>query len=325
MGKKRYYSSEDMATTAYSKSLVITGLIATLVVIVGGGFLVRNMKRKQKAELMAQMPDAVPDRGVQSLLPTRIDDISRVYVIPGGGPGAPVNKGYPEWTQKRTLGAFKAWNETQHATSSESSTKEKAVFFALSAGSVNAPNTLLPDGRIVFESHYTMRHLIDLGVPEHLVYADFISWDTVGNGYALRLFLEGVLSAKRAALRTERRGASLKLEPKVRIDVDVHSSDFHADRTKVIFDWVLGLEPSISQYVNMNMFVTSHFDASWAGSKQEWDARLEHEQNAIRKNKELQKEIRNIAEFQAFLLMGGHQGYRNYLLGKYSKSTGAGW
>jgi hypothetical protein len=321
MGKKRYYSSDDMSTSAYSKSLVITGLIVTFLFVIGGGFLMRHLRHRQKAEMLVQTPDYLHENGVQSLLPTRIDDISKVYVIPGGGPGAAVNKGYPEWTQKRTLGAFKAWNETQ---SRGPIANEKAVFFALSAGSVNAPNTLLPDGRVVFECHYTMQHLIDLGVPEHLVYGDFVSWDTVGNGYSLRLFLEGIISAKRSLLRSERRGA-LQRSPKPLIEVEVYSSDFHADRTKVIFDWLLSLEPSISPYVNLNMFVTSHFDASWAGTKAEWDARLEHEQNAIRRNKELQKQIRNIAEFQAFLLMGGHQGYRNYLLGKYSKSSGAGW
>jgi hypothetical protein len=324
MGKKRQYSSDDMATTAYSKSLVITGLIVTFLIVILGGFMVRNLKRRQKEELLARMPESLPESGIQSLLPTRIDDITKVYVIPGGGPGAVANKGYPEWTQKRTLGAFKAWNETQFDKNRTGNSKEKAVFFALSAGSVNAPNTLLSDGRVVFECHYTMQHLINLGVPENLVYGDFISWDTVGNGYSLRIFLEGIITAKRSLLRSGRRGA-LQLNPKPLIDVEVYSSDFHAERTKVIFDWLLSLEPSIAPYVNLNMFVTSHFDASWAGNKAEWDARLEHEQNAIRRNKALQKQIRNIAEFQAFLLMGGHQGYRNYLLGKYSRSSGAGW
>lgn len=127
------------------------------------------------------------------------ESIDTVYVIPGGGSGIPLynisstksksvfdSPGYPEWTRKRTSQAY------EHYSQQSVDQQKRSIFLALSTGSLNAPNLLFDDRRIMFECHHIIQHIIALGVPKEQVHGDFISWDTVTNGFSLRLFVEAM-------------------------------------------------------------------------------------------------------------------------------------
>lgn len=134
------------------------------------------------------------------------EHLETIYVIPGGGSGIPLSPsnasrtkskatstGYPEWTRQRTIKAFQF-----HVNERTSHQREHAVFMALSAGSLNAPNLLRQDGRIVFECQHVIDHLLELGVPHNQLYGDYFSWDTVTNAFSVRMFIEAVTLFRRS-------------------------------------------------------------------------------------------------------------------------------
>lgn len=159
-----------------------------------------------------------------------LSQVETLYVIPGGGSNIGSNNvgigsldkaGYPEWTQRRTEAAFQHYKR-YYSGAEETSTfaavrgsnadsqkhvvqvqrkhrndKPKAIFLALSAGSLNAPNAQYADGRIIFECMHTIRHLKELGVPSELVFGDTFSWDTVTNALVLRQVVEAILLYRR--------------------------------------------------------------------------------------------------------------------------------
>jgi hypothetical protein len=201
------------------------------------------------------------------------------------------------------------------------------LFFALSAGSLNGPNQYgNEDGKIVFECQHILQHLQALGVPRDLLFGDFVSWDTTANALSLRLLVEGLMATYAHDPELLRQKKNLKKSEKLRpISIEVFSSDFHVDRIKAIFDWVLDLTPSLMNRVKLNMFNVPSFGVAWASDKEEWDRRMRHEQDSIEENKKIQNAVKTMSEFQAFLLLGGHNGYRNYLFNSYTRSPGAGW
>ncbi|MCB1189592.1 MAG: hypothetical protein H6586_09125 [Flavobacteriales bacterium] len=238
-----------------------------------------------------------------------VSNIETVYVIPGGGSSS--GTGYPEWTQKRVVAVY------NHYLSSSKSGSH-SVFLALSAGSLNSANRLFDDQRIIFECQHVIKHLIKLGIPKDLIFGDMFSWDTVTNGYSLRLFLEGILLYRM-------RNYLKKNTPKKSIPlmVEVFISDFHAARVKAAFEWILGLKPSLKN-VQLNINIIDSFGIE-RSSPGEFNQRMQHEEEGVKKIKENGKMIRTVKQFHAFLMLGGHQGLSKYLHGDYVKSTGTGW
>ena len=88
---------------------------------------------------------------------------------------------------------------------------------------------------------------------------------------------------------------------------------------------LFGLTPSLTKRVQLDMFNVPSVGVDWTADKDEWNSRMVHEKDAIAENEKLHNAIKTLAEFQAFLLLGGHSGYRNYLFGTYRRSAGAGW
>jgi len=239
---------------------------------------------------------------LQAFLSANLSTIDTVYVIPGGGSK---DGEYPLWTKQRTLAAYN--HSLQHPNS---------VFLALSAGSFNAPNQKMKDGRIIFECQYTMNQLLELGISKDRVYGDWQSWDTVFNAFVARMFVEGVL-----AITAKNTTSTIP-----RLNVEVFISDFHTARVKAACEWIFGLTPNLLD--NTDVLLTVHSVNSsgiaWT-SKEEYDLRLQHEAKGvelIQKNAEI---VKTISEFYSFALLGGHGGYRNYLTSNYTKSKGAGW
>ena len=93
---------------------------------------------------------------------------------------------------------------------------------------------------------------------------------------------------------------------------------------KAALHWVLDLEPSLLDVVDMEFISTSmgdqHRSSSSSGS-----SRQAHEKRGVAMIERLKKKITTAKELQAYLLLGGHRGLRNYVLNQYQPSTGGGW
>lgn len=312
--------------------------------------------------------DWLPPLGAQSI--PNVDtsfysDIDTVFVIPGGGSGLPLFRsgeksanyslfekaGYPEWTRRRTSAAFAHYNTLTLEQ------QQRSVFLALSAGSLNAPNVLFEDRRVMFECQHTLQHLAALGIDKKRLFGDWFSWDTVTNAVALRNFLDGILLF---------RGPE-KLK---QLQVLVFISDFHHHRMRQAISWILALHPqpligtysdsqtnSESQdfsqkkhdqssrsnlitankspgsgsnimkgrYVEVVMQVVDSLGLSLAEDANAWKKRMDHEEAGVQQIKRQQMRITNMRQMQAFLFLGGHKGIQNYLLQEYQPSSGAGW
>lgn len=296
--------------------LAVASLCLVLIVI----FAIRiKSDRVKKQSLMESEHQQYMSDAMLGLLPTDISRVTKVFVIPGGGPGLQSDGGYPQWTRSRTLAAVEEYRRLQ-----ADGGASDVLFFALSAGSLNGANRIgNEDGKIIFECQHVLNHLVSLGIPSDKIFGDFISWDTTANALALRLLVEGLLSTYAHDPETMRK--NLKRSDQRRVIIQVFSSDFHTERIKTIFDWVLGLTPSLNKRVDLSIFNIPSVGVGWTSDRDEWNSRMAHEKDAIRENMKLHAAIKTIAEFQAFLLLGGHNGYRNYLFGDYKRSAGAGW
>jgi hypothetical protein len=255
-----------------------------------------------------------------------IQSVHTVYVIPGGGN---LNGAYPEWTKRRAEAAYKHYSHTYP--------NDKGVLFlALSAGSLNSANSLASDNRIVFESQHTLRHLVQLGVPKEMTYGDSFSWDTVTNAMVLRMFVEGVQEFRRSNEdnfitasapvppdKTSDGTAAPRMTKLKPLILEVFISDFHADRVRAAFDWVLNLAPKVqATELRINSVGSIGIDF---GSQLDYAHRIAHEAEGVKKIAENAKTIRTMAQFNAFLMLGGHQGLYKYLHYDYQRSQGAGW
>ena len=262
----------------------------------------------------------------------QMQKVSAIYVIPGGGSSP--DHGYPEWTKRRVAAAHKHY-EKNHKD------KETAIFLALSAGSLNSANTLLNDKRIRFECQFTIQHLLQLGVPRRIIFGDTFSWDTVTNGLTLRMLVEGVqeyrgqdahnfdvVPVETPAPGTS--GTTLAEAPASAtrtvlkdLTLEVFISDFHADRVRESFQWILNLTPAVRS-VKLHINAVNSIGIQWPNSL-DYIHRIEHEEAGTKKIQENAKKIKTLAQFYAFLTLGGHQGLHKYVHYDYQTSKGGGW
>ncbi len=271
-----------------------------------------------------------------------------LYVIPGGGSGMRSTKDeegfvYPEWTRRRTLAAVKHAKEnfgsailtsTRDADKDMDKDKDNLNFLALSAGSLNSPNARNKDHQVVFECTHTIRHLVELGVSQDRIHGDFMSWDTITNGYVLRMTAQALLARYPGAER---------------INIEVFISDFHLERMQASLEWLLGLSGGPSEQpllgkvmLRMHSVSSEGIEGlSYFGKPDKWgkpapvsDAaralfrdRQEHEKRGVEQIARNRKIIRSEGQFQEWLLLGGHQGLSAFLRGdgSYVPSRGEGW
>lgn len=255
----------------------------------------------------------------------QMQKIKTIYVIPGGGSSP--DHGYPEWTKRRVAAAHKHYENNHKDTGT-------AIFLALSAGSLNSANTLLTDKRIRFECQFTIQHLLQLGVPRRIIFGDTFSWDTVTNGLTLRMLVEG-LQEYRAQdthnFEEQPAAATVALEvsaptPRMVLKdliLEVFISDFHADRVRESFQWVLNLSPAVRS-TKLHINVVDSIGIEWS-SPLDYQHRIEHEEAGTKKIQENAKKIKTISQFYAFLTLGGHQGLHKYVHYDYETSKGGGW
>ena len=277
------------------------------------------------------------ETALRSIFAKNVLDADVVYILPGGGSGNDLETlDYPEWSRQRVIAAHKHYLEKK-------AENKQAIFLALSAGSLNAPNLLLPDLRIIFECQFMIAHLTELGVPQDIIFGDTMSWDTVTNAHVARQFLEGLLSVKyktrvkngNSRTREKRNSNFLREEgnnPKDLVisssplQVEVFTSDFHAERVKAAFDWVLNLEPSLleGRGITVGVHSVSTEDIVWE-DRDSYEERVKHEERGVVQIRQNSITFTTLAAFQAFLLMGPHKGLDSYLKSSYVTSVGAGW
>lgn len=271
----------------------------------------------------------------------RMKSVNTLYVIPGGG-GSDYD-GYPEWTKRRVVAAWKHYN-TYHKSSNT------AIFLALSAGSLNSPNKLYSDKRIMFECQHTVNHLLQLGIPKEIVFGDTFSWDTVTNGLVVRMAVEGiqeframnednilpptttpVSSSAVAQASTDTSQPAVvatgtQQQPVVNLkplNIEVFISDFHADRVGAAFDWILNLVPRVNS-VQLKINTVSSVGIDWH-TPLDYAQRISHEAEGTKRIKDNARSIKTLSQFYAFLMLGGHQGLHKYVLHDYVTSKGGGW
>ena len=147
----------------------------------------RNSKDGISENLIIEKPLSL----VRGIIAESVLDAEVIYIIPGGGSGSDLLAlDYPEWSKQRVIAAHR------HSLEKLSEDK-KSIFLALSAGSLNAPNLLQPDGRVVFECQFMIAHLLELEVASDRIFGDTMSWDTVSNAQVARHFLEGLLALRK--------------------------------------------------------------------------------------------------------------------------------
>mmetsp|Transcript_11088 Transcript_11088/g.26308 ORF Transcript_11088/g.26308 Transcript_11088/m.26308 type:complete len:203 (+) Transcript_11088:807-1415(+) len=182
---------------------------------------------------------------------------------------------------------------------------------------MNAPQPKGEDSHILFESSLIASLLHSKGVPEEDLLCDFAPWDTVGNAWSVRMVVQGLL-----ALRRERRRW---WQPWVQRRVDVHVliSDFHHRRMEAAMRWVLDLRPrpllrsgavalTVESVPSGDGLARGLRGVGPAEARAAIEERREHEERGseqLRRNAAL---VRTEAELSAFLLLGGHKGYREY-------------
>lgn len=274
----------------------------------------------------------------------QMKSVDTIYVIPGGGSDS---EGYPEWTKRRVVAAWKHYNSYHKHTNT-------AIFLALSAGSLNSPNKLYSDKRIMFECQHTVNHLLQLGIPKEIVFGDTFSWDTVTNGLVVRMAVEGiqefraleenniipsktdptaatkapdvkapVKDASAQISGTESASAMIQRPALKPLHIEVFISDFHADRVGAAFDWILNLAPSVPN-IELGINTVSSVGIDWH-TPTDYAQRITHETEGTKRIKDNAKRIKTLSQFYAFLMLGGHQGLHKYILHDYATSKGGGW
>ena len=113
---------------------------------------------------------------------------------------------------------------------------------------MNSPNDRYDDDRIIFESQHTIDHLKRLGVSSKLIFGDMFSWDTVSNGLVLRQYLEAILAFKPGFQKNN--GGSFKQK---KMQIKIFISDFHMERVRAAFSWIISLEPSLDPFVDLEV------------------------------------------------------------------------
>jgi hypothetical protein len=308
-----------------------------------------------------------------------MNNVQTVYVIPGGG-NNPTDEGggYPEWTKRRVVAAVKHYNQYygkgSPAAVNPETASPRAIFLALSAGSLNSPNLLSADRRIIFECQHIINHLRLLDVPKNIIFGDTFSWDTITNAMTLRMTVEAIqayrisndlnfspdpLAAASVAVQSDSnavKGVPTNLRDKSPksaptevaaaaaaavvvkegaegivgdakvfrpLAIEVFISDFHLSRMQAAMAWVLRLAPAV-QGVSLRMNSVDSVGINWR-TPLDFSHRIAHEEAGEKRIRDNEKSIQTLAQFQAFLLLGGHQGLHKYVHEEYQRSVGGGW
>jgi hypothetical protein len=148
-----------------------------------------------------------------------------------------------------------------------------ASIVCLSAGTVHRPPPLNEEGYPYIESAAGAAYLLDNGVPAGRIQVEASSYDTIGNAYFTKLLHVDPAGWRRLAVIT---------------------SEFHMPRSRVVFEWVFGLERG--KY-------WLHFEATPDDGIESnlLERRLEKEAGALRHLREVVTQIRDLPSLHKWL------------------------
>lgn len=128
-------------------------------------------------------------------------------IILGGG----INKNctLPDWCIDRCNLAIKIFK------------KYNSSIICTSGGSYHNPNPLDKDGFVIHECDALANYLFSKGVPKEKIFKEWTSYDTIGNAYFSKILLIDSFNWK---------------------NITVVTSDFHMDRSKIIFNYLFPKE-----------------------------------------------------------------------------------
>lgn len=147
-------------------------------------------------------------------------------------------------------------------------------FIALSGGTPHRLTPLDPHGRPVFEALAGARYLLERGVPDHRIYTEISSYDTIGNAFFARVQHTDVRNWRRLL---------------------IVNSAFHMARTEAIFRWMFSLAPERGYELT---FATS---ADCGMPEDIRSARIAREQVSLAQFRETAKQLQNLAQVHEWL------------------------
>jgi hypothetical protein len=218
-----------MAVQLQTVVIAVSGISAALLLL---QLTQQQINPLRVTHATASTPHSEFTSWLEEISSKHIEEVSNIYIVPGGGPGSITDGGFPRWTQNACDSALREFYSLNKGD------PRSVVFIALSAGSMNAPNARNADGHIAMESTKISEYLNSKGVPHSSIIADFASWDTVANAWVTRMVIESIIDNQRGNTRD-------RLHPHLSIRVFI--SDFHARRMQAVFDWIFRLSPSLLQ------------------------------------------------------------------------------
>ena len=133
-------------------------------------------------------------------------------LVPGGG--VREEGRLPSWVERRLDRAIERF--------------DGEYIIALSAGTPHRPPPFDTNGFPILESAAAARYLMEAGIPKKSILIETGSYDTIGNAFFSR-----VIHVEPARLRR----------------LLVITSDFHLARSRLLFEWIYGLEPRPIDYI----------------------------------------------------------------------------
>ncbi len=191
-------------------------------------------------------------------------------IVPGGG----VRQG----------GELPAWVKNRFDLAIERSGEAPVV--CLSAGTVHRPNPLDETGRAIFEASAGAQYLLRKGFPQHRIFIEVASWDTVGNAYFAR------------TMHTDPSGWRRLL---------VITSAHHMPRTEAIFRWIFRLAPDLGYSLSFEPVP----DVGLTGPV--LDARLQREKSSLAALANLFPRFRTLSQLHQWIFTE-HAAYRASLV-----------
>ncbi|HEY6341849.1 MAG TPA: YdcF family protein [Bryobacteraceae bacterium] len=133
-------------------------------------------------------------------------------LVPGGG--VREEGRLPSWVERRFDRAIERF--------------DGEYIIALSAGTTHRPPPIDTNGFPLLESTAAARYLIEAGIPKKSILTETCSYDTIGNAFFSRI---------------------IHVEPALLRRLLVITSDFHLPRSRLVFEWIYGLEPRPIDYI----------------------------------------------------------------------------
>jgi uncharacterized SAM-binding protein YcdF (DUF218 family) len=185
-------------------------------------------------------------------------------IILGGG--VSINNILPEWSLDRcnyVLELFK---------------KNKDVnIICTSGGSYHNPNPLDDNRHTIHECDTFAKYLINNGIPENKIFKEWCSYDTIGNAYFTKLLLVDVFKWNKILVVT---------------------SDFHMDRSKVIFDYIF----------KENKYSLSYYSCIYKTNHQYLESRINKEKKSLLNFQNLINSLNSFEDFHKWIYTN-HQCY----------------